>query len=62
MNLAEKKVSSKLNTDEYIISKKTLNFHIKDSKIEIDIFFKVCEDITGFKEVDNIIPEAQPEE
>lgn len=62
MSLAEKKLSSKLNADEYIIGKKTLNFHVKDSKIEIDIFFKVCEDITGFKEVDNIIPEAQPEE
>ncbi len=50
--VAEDKIKTKLNTDEYIISKKALNFTSNDSKIEIDVFFKVCEDITGYKEVD----------
>lgn len=50
--VAENKIKTKLNTDEYIISKKALNFTSNDSKIEIDVFFKVCEDITDYKEVD----------
>lgn len=50
--LAEKKLKTKLNTDEYIISKKTLNFTSNDSKIELDVFFKVFENITDYKEVD----------
>ncbi len=50
--LALKKISTKLNTDEYIISKKTLNFTAYDSKIEVDVFFKVCENITDYKDVD----------
>ena len=55
--LAEKKLSSKLNDDEYIISKKTLNFYKKDSKIILDVFFKVCENITDYKNVDENLME-----
>ncbi len=54
-SLADKKIQSSLDTDEYIISKKTLNFNIKDSKIELVIFFKVYEDITDFAETDKKI-------
>lgn len=50
--LAENKISVNLKDDEYIISKKTLNFKQNKSKIEIDVFFKVCENITDFKDAD----------
>ncbi len=50
--LAEEKILKKLNADEYIISKKTLNFRSNDSKIIVDVFFKVCENITSYKAVD----------
>lgn len=50
--IALKKVNAKLNSDEYVISKKTLNFREKESKIIVDIFFKVCENITDYKETD----------
>lgn len=60
--IAEKKIKKKLNSKEYIISKKTLNFTANDSKIEVDVFFKVCEDITDYKEVDKSLLEKQEEE
>ncbi len=52
IKLAEEKINSKLDTDEYIISKKTLNLSSNQSKIEVDVFFKVNENITDYKEVD----------
>lgn len=55
--IAEKKISVKLDSDEYIISKKTLNYETKKSKIIIEIFFKVYENITDYKEVNPIIEE-----
>lgn len=58
--LAEKKIIKKLNSDEYIISKKTLNFSSNDSKIEVDVFFKVCEDITDYKDVDKSLLNKEP--
>ena len=54
---AEKKISIKLDDDEHIISKKTLNYQTKKSKIIIEVFFKVYENITDYKEVDPIIVE-----
>lgn len=51
-DLAEKKILNNLKKDEYIISKNTLNFHINSSKIYVDVFFKVYEDITNKKEID----------
>lgn len=60
--LAEKKIKKKLNSDEYIISKKTLNFSSNDSKIEVDVFFKVCEDITDYKDVDKSLLNKEPVE
>lgn len=50
--LAENKISVNLKDDEYIISKKTLNFKQNESKIEIGVFFKVYENITDFKDAD----------
>lgn len=60
--LAEKKIRKKLKENEYIISKKTLNFTQNDSKIEIDVFFKVCEDITDYKNVDKSLLNKDPKE
>ena len=53
--LAEKKINKLLNKDEYIISKNTLNFNSNSSKIEVDVFFKVYENITDYKNTDDII-------
>ncbi len=50
---AEKKVRSFLDIDEYIISKKTLNFTSNNSKIKVDVFFKVYENITDYKQTDS---------
>lgn len=60
--LAVKKISAKLNKDEYIISKKNLNFISNDSKIELDVFFKICEDITSYKEVDKSLLNKEEKE
>lgn len=50
--VAEKKIKAKLSEDEYIISKKTLNFSSNGGRIIVDVFFKVCEDITSYQDVD----------
>lgn len=46
---AEDKLSVKLSDNEYIISKKTLNYRINESKIIVDVFFNVNENITDYK-------------
>lgn len=48
---AEKKLNIKLEKDEYIISKKTLNYQVNNSKIIVDVFFKVYENITDYKDI-----------
>lgn len=50
--LAYNKLKKKLNDDEKIISKKTLNFSSNNSKIEVDVFFKVYENITDYSKID----------
>ncbi len=50
--IAEKKIKSRLDNDEYVISKKTLNFTSNESKIKVDVFFKVYENITDYKPTD----------
>lgn len=47
--IAENKINVKLAKDEYVISKKTLNYNINNSKIVVDIFFKVYENITDYE-------------
>lgn len=49
--VAKKKIQKKLSKEEYIISEKTLNFVRKGSKIKVDVFFKICEDITSYRAV-----------
>ncbi|MGE5455753.1 MAG: sporulation protein YqfD [Ignavibacteriales bacterium] len=47
--LGRSKMEEKLSNDEYIISEKQLKVDVKDSKIEVDIFYSVYEDITGYQ-------------
>lgn len=54
LQMAEKKIKNRIGVNSSIISKKILKKIEKDSKIEIDIFFKVKEDITDTLNIDNI--------
>ena len=56
MMLAESKLSKKLNKQEYIISKNTLNFTSSSSKIKVDVFFKVYENITEYRNIEIVDP------
>ena len=55
------KIESQLNDNEYIISSKQLKVEENDSKIVLEMFFSVCENITSTKK---IYPEepVEPEE
>lgn len=59
--LALKKIKSKLSKEEYIISKKTLNFTKNNSTIELDVFFKIYENITDYKKVDKSLLDNKEE-
>ena len=54
VGLAEKKLLQKLGSKDEIISKNVLKKSDKNSKIVIDIFFKVKEDITDTENIENI--------
>ena len=54
---AYNELTSKLNDKEKILTSKNLKVDINDSKIELDIFFSVYEDITGYEKIDEIIEE-----
>ena len=43
-----------MDKDEYIIDKKTLNFTSNGSKIIVEVFFKVYENITDYKDAEII--------
>ena len=47
--LGRSKMEEKLLADEYIINEKQLKVDIKESKIEVDIFYSVYENITGYQ-------------
>ena len=51
---ARKKIESKLKEDEYIIDEKKLKCELKDSKIVVDIFYAVYEDVTGYVEIEGL--------
>lgn len=61
-DLAMKKINSSLSKDEYIISKKALNYSVDDSKIMVDVFFKVYENITDYVKVEDIPENTQNSE
>ena len=54
LKLSEKEINKKLRKDEEILSKKVLKKTIKNSKIEIEVFIKVKEDITSYQDISNI--------
>ena len=47
-------INSKLNDKEYIISSKNLKVEIKESKIILEMFFSVYEDITDYRVIEDI--------
>lgn len=49
---AREQVKNKLDSDEYIIYEKSLKVSLNDSKIVLDMFFSVCEDITGYERIE----------
>ncbi len=59
LKIAEQKLKSKLGVKDSIISKNILKKTEKDSKIIIDIFFKVKENITDTENIDQIDIEKQ---
>lgn len=60
LELATEKMKSKLNDKEKIIDRKSLKVDMKESKIVMEVFFTVYEDITDYQEIQNL-PEEKPE-
>ena len=54
LKLSEKEINKKLRKDEEVLSKKVLKKSINNSKIEIEVFLKVKEDITSYQDISNI--------
>ena len=54
LDIATKKVLDKLSKEDKILIKQALKINEKDSKIEVDIFFKVEKDITGYLSIENV--------
>jgi len=52
--LATKKISEKLKNDERVISKKVLKKNEFNSKIEVEVFFKVEENITDYLSIEEL--------
>lgn len=48
---AKKEIESKLSEKEYIIDTKKLKVEQNNSKIIIEVFFSICENITDYKEI-----------
>lgn len=51
INLARLRLLDTLEKDSKILSQKKLKLYVKDSKIYIEVFFKVYEDITDYSEI-----------
>ncbi len=49
--MARKKMKSQLSDKEKIISQKNLKVEVKKSKIELEVFFTVLEDITSYQNI-----------
>ena len=59
IKLAEEKLLLKLGKEDSILTKKVLKKELKNSKIIVEVFFKVKEDITSYKDI--VIDEAKEE-
>jgi len=53
-SLAEEKLKQQLSKDDEVISKKILKKYEKDSKIIVEVFFRVKEDITDTVSIQDI--------
>ena len=51
MNLARNRLLDTLEKDSEILSQKKLKLYVKDSKIYIEVFFKVYENITDYSDI-----------
>lgn len=51
IKLATKKLEDRLDEQSMILSKKVLKKALKNSKIIVEIFFKVRENITDYKKI-----------
>ncbi len=51
INKGTEKMNERLNDDEYIITQSNLKVDIKSSKIELDVFYVVYENITDYAEI-----------
>lgn len=56
LELSRSKIEAKLKVGEYIISEKYLSYSEKDSKIEVEVFYSICEEIGEYQ---NIIVEGE---
>ena len=54
LNKSVQKINSMLDSDEYIISKKVLKKELNSSKMYVEVFFKVYENIGVTSNIDNI--------
>ena len=54
LKVAENKIKKQLNKDESILTKKVLKKQEKNSKIIVDVFFKIKENITEYQDISNI--------
>jgi len=54
IKLSSKKIDKNLTDEECILSKKVLKKTINNSKIEVEVFFKVKENITDYQDISNI--------
>lgn len=54
MELGRNNIKSKLNAEEYIIYEKCLKVSLNDSKIVLEVFYAVCEDITAYERIEQI--------
>lgn len=61
MESAHKKIEKNLKGEEHIIDEKKLKVSEKDSKIVLDMFFTVYEDITEYKKID-LTEQEEPKE
>ena len=53
-----KQILKRLDKDEYIISKKVLKKEVNSSKIYLEVFFKVYENIAVSTNVEEFVPQT----
>ena len=51
-DIGRKNIKSKLNDEEHIIYEKCLKVSLNDSKIELEIFYAVYENITAYERIE----------